>query len=83
MTTLNVRIDQKTKTAASKILSKVGLDMSSAVKVFLSQVITEGGLPFTPSSLAQKKRAGWDKAVEAALKDGKSFKTAKEALRGL
>ena len=49
MTTLNIRIEAKVKTKANKTLSALGLDMSSAVKLFLNQVITENGLPFTPT----------------------------------
>jgi DNA-damage-inducible protein J len=80
MTTLNIRIDEKTKSHAFKVLSKLGLDMSSAVKVFLSQVIIEGGLPFTPTSNPKTIRAKWDKEVAIAMKSKKYFKTSKEAL---
>ena len=80
MTTLNIRIDEKTKSHAFKILSKVGFDMSSAIKVFLSQVIIEGGLPFTPTTNAKEIRAKWDREVTKTLKNKKSFKTGKEAL---
>lgn len=84
MTTLNIRIDEKIKKDSFIILSKIGLDMSSAIKVFLSQVIVEGGLPFTPSKRDPKKiRAEWDKEVAWALKHGKSYKTAEEAMAEL
>ena len=49
-TLLSVRIEQKTKAQAAKTLGKMGLDMSSAVKLFLNQVIKEDGLPFTPTN---------------------------------
>ena len=80
MTTLNIRIDEKTKSSAFKVLSKVGLDMSSAIKVFLSQVIIEGGLPFTPTTNAKEIRARWDREVARAKKSKKTFKTGKEAV---
>lgn len=80
MTTLNIRIDEKTKANAFRVLSKVGLDMSSAIKVFLSQVIIEGGLPFTPTSNPKVIRAKWDREVAKAMKSKKSFKTGKGAL---
>lgn len=48
MTTLQIRIDEKTKARAKKILEKTGLDMSSAVKLFLQQTIIMKGLPFRP-----------------------------------
>ncbi len=80
MTTISIRIDEKLKKAAGKTLASLGLDTSSAVKMFLSQVVTEKGLPFTPSKDPAKIRARWDKEVEEALKSGKSFTSAKELM---
>jgi addiction module RelB/DinJ family antitoxin len=79
MTTINIRIDEKVKKEAMKTLSHFGLDMSTAVKLFLNQVVIEKGLPFTPSSIRKAIRKKWDEEVEEALK-GKGYKTAKEAL---
>lgn len=78
MTTLNVRIEEKTKAQATKTLAKLGLDMSSAVKLFLTQVIKEDGLPFTPTNNAKAIRARWDAQVADAMKNGKSYSSAKE-----
>ncbi len=83
MTTLNVRIEEKTKKAASKTLARLGLDMSSAVKIFLTQVVKEDGLPFTPTNNTKAIRARWDKEVADALKNGKSYNSAKEAFADL
>jgi DNA-damage-inducible protein J len=82
MTTLNVRIEKKTKAAASKALADIGLDMSSAVNMFLRQVIVEKGLPFRPTKDPAKLRAEWDKEVADAIKRGK-FYSAEDALKGL
>lgn len=78
MTTISIRIDEKLKKAAGKTLASLGLDTSSAVKMFLSQVVTENGLPFTPSKDPAKIRARWDKEVAEALKNGKRYLTAEE-----
>ena len=83
MTTLNVRIEEKTKAQASKALEKMGLDMSSAVKLFLHQVIKEDGLPFTPTNNAAVIRARWDKQVADAIKHGKQYTSGAEALADL
>lgn len=80
MTTLNVRIEEATKAKAAKVLDKMGLDMSSAVKMFLTQVIKEDGLPFTPTNNPAAIRARWDAEVADALKNGKSFSSAKELM---
>ncbi len=83
MTTVNVRIEEKTKIAATKVLAKMGLDMSSAVKLFLHQVVKDDGLPFTPTNNTKAIRARWDKEVADALKNGKVYKSGKEVLADL
>ncbi len=46
MTTLNIRIDERIKKDASKMFARMGLDMSSAVKLFLYQSVEEQRIPF-------------------------------------
>ncbi|MES5160406.1 type II toxin-antitoxin system RelB/DinJ family antitoxin [Fannyhessea vaginae] len=41
-----IRIDSTVKTDANELFSKLGIDMSSAVNIFLRQCILHGGLPF-------------------------------------
>jgi len=82
MSTVNVRIEEKTKRAASKALADVGLDLSTGVKIFLHQVITEKGLPFRPTKNPAALRAQWDKEVADALKRGKVY-SPRDALKGL
>lgn len=83
MTTLNIRIEENIKAKANKTLSSLGLDMSTAVKMFLNQVITENGLPFTPTKNLSTLRAKWDKEIAYAMKYGKSYKNAKELFEDL
>jgi DNA-damage-inducible protein J len=47
MTTLQIRIDEKIKRNAKKVFDKIGLDMSSAIKVYLHQVVITQCIPFT------------------------------------
>jgi len=82
MTTVNVRIEAKTKKAASKALADIGLDLSTGVKIFLHQVINDKGLPFKPSKNPAALRAEWDKEVAEARRS-KRFKTVDEILKGL
>ena len=72
-TTLQLRIDKKLKLEAQKTLEGMGLDLSSAIKLFLTQVTTDKELPFTPSLRAKEIRARWDKEVADALKNGKRY----------
>ena len=43
---LNIRIDKEIKSKSEKIFEALGLNMSTAVNVFLRQVIQENGIPF-------------------------------------
>lgn len=45
-TTLQVRIDSKIKKSATKIFESLGLDLSSGIKMYLSQVLLKKGIPF-------------------------------------
>ena len=45
-TNLNIRTDADVKAAAEQIFSELGLNLSSAVNIFLRQAIRRGGLPF-------------------------------------
>lgn len=53
-TNLNIRTDKEVKAAAEKIFEALGLNMSTAVNMFLRQTIRENGIPFelklTPNS---------------------------------
>jgi len=69
MATLQVRIDDKTKKSAQKVLDKIGMDMSSAVKVYFKQIIITKGLPFqllTENGLTVEQEQEIIKASEEA-----------------
>jgi len=83
MTTLNIRIEENVKNKANKTLSSMGLDMSTAVKMFLNQVITENGLPFTPTKNMSVIKERWDREVSDALKNGKRYTSAKTLLNDI
>ena len=51
-TTLNLRINPEIKENAEKVLSQLGVSMSSAVNMFLNQVILTENIPF-PIALPQ------------------------------
>ena len=42
---LHVRVDEELKTQASETLANVGLTLSDAVRILLTRVAREGGLP--------------------------------------
>lgn len=41
-----IRIDSNVKEQAAHLFSELGMDMSSAINIFLRQCILRGGLPF-------------------------------------
>ena len=41
-----VRIDENLKKQATDLFSQLGMDMSSAMNIFLKQCVLRGGLPF-------------------------------------
>ena len=42
-----IRIDETVKTQATSLFNDLGMDMSSAVNIFLRQCVLRGGIPFT------------------------------------
>ncbi len=69
MSTIQIRIDEKTKKSAKKVLDSIGMDMSSAVKVYLHQIVTTQGIPFpllTENGLTIKQEKEILKASEEA-----------------
>lgn len=70
-----IRIDSAIKKQAAALFDKLGLDMSSAVNLFLHQCILRGGIPFTIevpnynkkvlAAMAEAKRISSDPNVES------------------
>jgi len=46
MTTIQIRIDEKTKRQAQRVLDALGLDMTTAIKGYLKQIALQRGIPF-------------------------------------
>lgn len=59
-----IRIDADVKKQATVLFNELGLDMSSAVNLFLHQCILRGGLPFT-IELPQYRKETLDAMEEA------------------
>ena len=85
-TTLQTRIDSKLKKDASKALKSMGLDLSTGVKLFLTQVVRTQSIPFelfTADNLPEERKLELMKEVEEALKNGKRYATIEEAHRDI
>ena len=55
MGTIQVRVDNALKIAADELFSSLGLDTSTAVRIFLTMAIENGGLPFEVNCLYKKQ----------------------------
>ena len=55
-TSMNIRMDADVKRQAQELFSEFGLDMTTAINVFLRQAIRERSLPFRVSLTPQKSR---------------------------
>ena len=45
-TNINIRVDSDVKNKAQEVFSGLGLDMTSAINIFLRQAIRRNGIPF-------------------------------------
>lgn len=80
--TLQIRVDDVMKNAADELFSSLGLDTSTAIRIFLSIAIETGGLPFEVKRPNHK--------LEQAMKDilnkenlSKPYNSAKEAIEAM
>ncbi|MDD7305767.1 MAG: type II toxin-antitoxin system RelB/DinJ family antitoxin [Peptoniphilaceae bacterium] len=73
-TNLNIRTDKEIKEQAEVIFSELGLNMTTAINMFLRTAIRENGIPFslkldipnalTRSAIDEGRRIAKDKRVE-------------------
>ncbi|MDO8901391.1 MAG: type II toxin-antitoxin system RelB/DinJ family antitoxin [Phenylobacterium sp.] len=66
---LHVRIDDELKADASEKLARVGLTVSDAVRILLTRVVEEGGLPAGLTSDPEAYDAWFRVKVQEALTD--------------
>lgn len=85
-TNLNVRVDSKVKEQAESILESLGMNLTTAINVYLRQIIRENGIPF------EIKGDIPNKETIAAIKEGdelsknpasRSFKSTDELRKAL
>ena len=84
MATIQVRVDDSTKMAVDSLFSSLGLDTSTAVRMFLAASLENDGLPFPA-----KRRVAKPDLLEA-IEDTRRrrnlhgpFKTAEEAVASM
>jgi DNA-damage-inducible protein J len=55
VTNINIRVDSDVKNKAQDVLSSLGLNMTTAINIFLRQAISQHGIPFIISNEPAKK----------------------------
>lgn len=66
---LHVRVDEQLKAQATEVLANVGLTVSDAVRILLTRVTREGGLPAALVTEPQAHDAWFRAKVQEALAD--------------
>lgn len=74
-TNLNIRTEKEVKEKADQIFSELGLNMTTAINIFLRTVIREHGIPFslrldipneaTVNAIEEGRRLASDKSAES------------------
>lgn len=85
-TTLQVRTDVKLKKAAQNVLSELGLDLSTAINMYLVQITRRKGIPFeivTENGFTPAQEQKILRELEEAKKSGKRYRTVQEAHRDI
>jgi len=79
--TVQVRVDQQTKTQAKQVLAALDLSMSEAVCLFLRQVVLRRGIPFEIKIPNALTRETLEKSERG--EDVKEFATVDELFKDL
>lgn len=66
---LHVRVDEQLKAQATETLANVGLTISDAVRILLTRVAKEGGLPAGLTAAPEAHDAWFRAKVQEALAD--------------
>ncbi len=81
---IQVRIDSKTKEKAQKTLESLGMDISTAVRIMLKQVINTGNLPYEirdKNGFTLKGSEELRHSIAEAEASDKKFKSGKDLIK--
>ncbi|MBT1164464.1 type II toxin-antitoxin system RelB/DinJ family antitoxin [Bifidobacterium felsineum] len=72
---ISFRTDAETKKAATEVFNILGIDMSTALNMFLRQTVRDQALPFNPSV---DSTVNVEARRQAAAREGRRFRTTDE-----
>lgn len=67
-TEIRVRVTPEIKARATEVLANCGLNVSGAIRLFLIEVVSEGGLPFAVKTPNAKTIAAMEEARDVVAK---------------
>lgn len=76
MSRVNVRIDDDLKNEANELFNELGIDMSTAIKIFLKQSVRERRIPF----MIGEPAANFQDRQDAIDGKGKVYKNVDEMI---
>ena len=77
---LQIRLDSNLHQQANDLYEKMGMDLATAIRLFLQQSVVQGGLPFgmmAPEAFEQKCQADASRAF--LISQGRAYEVAKTA----
>ena len=80
-TTIQVRTKPAMKKAAQKVLAAIGMDLSTAINIYLVQIVEKKGIPFpilTENGMTPAEEERILKEIAWAKKYGKRYSSTKE-----
>ncbi len=73
---ININVDSNIKKEATELFNSLGLNMSTAINLFLRKSISEGGIPF------ELKNPKPTRALKKALKEAKKIENGEIKSKG-
>jgi DNA-damage-inducible protein J len=84
--TLSIRTNETTKKSAQLILNKLGMDLSTAVNIYLVKIVETRGIPFdvvTENGFTDEEEDQILSEVASIKKSKKSYSSAKAAHKAI
>lgn len=78
---VNIEIDEELKSQAEQLFAELGMDLSTAVYIFLRQVVRCGGIPFDIRTDADTTEEQYSGEIELTLPQSLYRELAKDAER--
>ena len=80
MARLNLRVDEDLKEEATQLFKELGMDMTTAISIFLYQSVREQRIPFIPSKEPIESVLARTQALSG---EGKTFDTVSDMMKEL